>query len=287
MQPPEPARDSSVRLSDGRELAYAEYGDRTGVPIFHFHGMPGSRLQGQHFDAAASVLGVRVIAVDRPGYGRSDPAPGHSILDWADDVAQLADDLGLRTFAVSGHSAGGAYALACAVRMPQRVRHVLLLSAAAPRGDYARSLGRVRRLVELCSQAVFPFIAVPVLWMIEQGVRWTPARRMPRFVDRRVLSRPEMKVALREETLEGFRQGLRGGMRDARLIARAWGFGVEEVEQTADLWHGEADTIVPVGVGRFYASELRRCRARFVAGEGHLMFVDHVEEILLAVLDAP
>ena len=76
-------------------------------------------------------------------------------------------------------------------------------------------------------------------------------------------------------------------MRDAWLLSRAWGVRAGNIEQPVDLWHGESDAIVPVAVGRFFASELRRCRARFVAGEGHLMFIDHVEEILRTVRDAP
>jgi len=283
----EPRCDASVRLSDGRTLAYAEYGDRDGVPLVHFHGMPGSRLQGQQFDAAATALGVRVIAVDRPGYGRSDRAPRRGILDWPDDIEQLADHLGIEGFSISAHSGGGAYALACAYRMPQRVRHLVLLSAAAPPRDYARTLRGLRRAVHLWSQLVFPFATAPVMWMLEQSIRRMPARLMPRFVDRKVLSRREMKTALKKETVEGFRQGLAGTMHDAWLLSRAWGVRAGSIEQPADLWHGEADVIVPVAVGRFFASELRRCHARFVAGEGHLMFIDHVEEILRTVRDAP
>ena len=64
-------RDGQVTLTDGRTLAYAEYGYARGAPAFYFHGTPGGRLEGRFLDAAARAHGVRLIALDRPGYGRS------------------------------------------------------------------------------------------------------------------------------------------------------------------------------------------------------------------------
>ena len=64
--------ESNITLRDGRQMAYAEYGDPQGKPIFFFHGTPGSRLF-HHPDASlAASAGARMIAVDRAGFGRSD-----------------------------------------------------------------------------------------------------------------------------------------------------------------------------------------------------------------------
>ena len=62
-----------IRLQDGRGLGYAEYGAPEGLPLFYFHGFPGSRLDYLFFDAgkAAMEAKARVIAADRPGYGLS------------------------------------------------------------------------------------------------------------------------------------------------------------------------------------------------------------------------
>lgn len=75
-----PTRDESIRLPDGRALAYAEWGDPDGRPVFFLHGMPGSRLLMPDPNAAAEEH-VRVITADRPGMGRSNPQPGHRIAD--------------------------------------------------------------------------------------------------------------------------------------------------------------------------------------------------------------
>jgi pimeloyl-ACP methyl ester carboxylesterase len=67
-------------------------------------------------DAAVASLGIQYLVVDRPGFGGSDPHPGRTVTDFADDVEQLADALG--RFAVVGVSVGAPYALACARATP-------------------------------------------------------------------------------------------------------------------------------------------------------------------------
>ena len=94
--------DNIVQLPDGRSLAYAEYGDPTGFPVFLFHGLPGTRLSWGLIPDHPFPPGLRIIAPDRPGYGKSDPKHGRTMLDWPDDIASLADELNLEQFAVVG-----------------------------------------------------------------------------------------------------------------------------------------------------------------------------------------
>ena len=93
---------SRVELSDGRVLTYVEYGERTGRPVVYFHGCPGSRVEGALLDSGACTLGLRLVAPDRPGMGESDFQRDRSFLDWANDVTELVDALGLEGFAVLG-----------------------------------------------------------------------------------------------------------------------------------------------------------------------------------------
>lgn len=120
-----------VTLRDGRELAYAEYGDPQGVPVFFFHGLPSCRLM--HPDAEMSrTLGVRLLTMDRPGFGRSDPKPGRTLLDWADDVSDAAGSLGLQQFAVVGPSGGGPFVAACACKLAPRVTSAAIVGGSGP-----------------------------------------------------------------------------------------------------------------------------------------------------------
>ena len=78
---------------DDRSLAFEEWGDPKGVPVFSLHGTPGSRFS-RHYDEGLYVeAGVRVITYDRPGYGVSDRNPGRRVVDCVEDVATLADVL--------------------------------------------------------------------------------------------------------------------------------------------------------------------------------------------------
>ena len=100
-----------VKFSDGRLLGYDEYGNPDGQPLFFLHGSPGSRLDWLFLDpdSAAAELNARVIAVDRPGRGLSDFQNGREIVDWPDDVSELADALQLDQFALLAISGGGPY----------------------------------------------------------------------------------------------------------------------------------------------------------------------------------
>src|SRR2546426_4842641 len=86
VQTARPATTATVRLRDGRRLAYDDVGDPTGPAVLYFHGGGDSRLTRHPDDAVAGELGVRLIAVDRPGSGRSDLRPGRSLVEWAADV---------------------------------------------------------------------------------------------------------------------------------------------------------------------------------------------------------
>lgn len=98
---------SIVQLSDGRSLCYAQYGAPDGFAVVSAHGGLACRLDVASADAAAKMHGVRLISPDRPGIGGSDAKAGRTILDWADDVADLLDLLGIDRFAVMGWSMGG------------------------------------------------------------------------------------------------------------------------------------------------------------------------------------
>ena len=63
-------RSLQIILSDGRKLAYAEYGKSDGYPIFYFHGSPASRLEPLILgEQVLERSGLRIIAPDRPGMG--------------------------------------------------------------------------------------------------------------------------------------------------------------------------------------------------------------------------
>lgn len=95
---------NTVVLDDGRTVAYAEWGDPAGDPLFSLHGTPGCRLSRHPDPRLWSGLGLRVITLDRPGYGGSTPLPGRRVGHAPHDVGAVADALGVERFMVIGGS---------------------------------------------------------------------------------------------------------------------------------------------------------------------------------------
>ena len=119
-------------------MAVEEYGDPDGPVVLYFHGWPASRLEA----GLISDLPVRLLAFDRPGYGRSSPQPGRTLLDWPRDVANVADRLGLDRFHIVGLSGGAPYAAACAYALPRRVLGAALVCPVPPaHGIHSRAPG--------------------------------------------------------------------------------------------------------------------------------------------------
>ena len=120
---------------DGRTLAFCEWGDPQGKPVFSLHGTPGSRL-GRHPDEEVyRRAGVRAITYDRPGYGESTRRPGRRVADAAADVTTIADALELEHFAVMGGSGGAPHSLACGALLPGRVTACASIVGPAPYGE--------------------------------------------------------------------------------------------------------------------------------------------------------
>ena len=76
----------TLTLKNGRIIGFANYGDPNGMPIFFFHGFPGSRLQASPFHETALSHHYRLIGVDRPGMGLSSIDNKGTILSWARDM---------------------------------------------------------------------------------------------------------------------------------------------------------------------------------------------------------
>jgi pimeloyl-ACP methyl ester carboxylesterase len=280
----------TLRLSDGRQLADAEYGDRQGLPVLFFHGTPGSRRVARWADAAARRRGIRLIAPDRPGFGLSDLQPGRTLGSWPVDVTELVDALQIGRFAVAGVSGGGPYVLACAWRLASRLTHAGIVSGMGPLDDptlapalprtYRAGFAVVRRL---------PAAVRAALGLGRLGLQRAPgcvlasiAAALPE-VDRATLRRPRVQALLLDDAREALRQGTRGPVQELYLFSRPWDVPLDQIRMPVRLWHGEADAQVPPAIARRLAAALPECRARFMPGAGHLWVLDHLEEVLTAL----
>ncbi len=296
LDPSTPEPYSIVRLRDGRALSYLEVGLATGPAIFHFHGHGSSRLEALMLDEQALNLGVRVIAFDRPGIGRSDPKSGDVLLDWPADVAAAADLLGIGRFAVQGMSAGAPYALACADRISERITACALVSAVPPPEIARRSGPRLRRFAWWVAHRFPKYLRRRLEQFRPDGQpdEEMVHRRMLRVSqwlggqDEILMHDSALRTLLARTMVETARQGASANRREIERLVRPWGFDVRQIKlKRIFLWHGEKDRIMPVGPARLLAKRLVDCRAVFYPDEGHFSVLVNRSAELLAALNIP
>jgi pimeloyl-ACP methyl ester carboxylesterase len=290
-----PPLESAIQLRDGRKLGYLEVGPSGGTPLIHCHGNPSSRLETLLLAEQAILQGVRLIGFDRPGIGRSDPKPGFGLLDWPDDVAEAADQLGIERFTVSGLSGGGPFALACAYKIPERLTACGLISAVPPVEYIVRASSPGTRiaygLLERLPSRLFRAL---VRRTMGQAARSTVAETEQRLLrnaqrlgvgDHIILRQPEIRRIYAETAVESYRQGAQANVEEALILGKRWPFHVDEIRfDKIFLWHGEQDRIMPVAPARLFAQALPRCQAMFFPDTGHLStVVAHADDIVGAL----
>lgn len=185
----------SCTLPDGRTLSYAEFGDPIGYPLMFFHGFPSCRLEAWFLDPIAQRKGIRLIAPDRPGFGRSTFQPNRQFVHYPSDIRALADHLELDRFAILGGSGGGPYALACAKDIPGRLSAVGLLASAGPweiEGDEGMGKGlknEIRPSTKFFASAVkhAPQTMNVVTKMVSGMICWLFSRdRVIAYIDKQI-----------------------------------------------------------------------------------------------------
>lgn len=290
-------RDATFILADGRRLAYAEWGDPDGKPLFFFHGSPSSRLWCPD-EEATKAAGVRLIAADRPGIGGSDVLKARAFGDWPSDVIELADGLGIDRFAVVGVSAGGPYAAACAALISSRLTAAGVVSCRAvaqynfverpaaygelnveERGDY--DLAQIDPVAAADRMAI-----AETQWL--SGLQQQPESlidlaKWPEcdhwfFADH---ARTRDFFASVQESVRQGMEGFRWEMIDAYL---PWGFRLDTIPMQVHLWHGEQDQGVTKAQVDFTAQRIPDCVLATWPDAGHLGMAKHWDEILATLV---
>lgn len=280
--------DHVVRLRDGRALGYAEYGRPDGGVVISAHGGLVGRLDVAAAAPFAERAGVRLISPDRPGIGLSDPLPGRTMLDWADDVAELLDQLGVDRFAAMGWSMGGQYAAALGHAMPARVIRVAIVAGALPLTEPGRfaELPFFDRAYTRLSQRASPVARLCFRTMALM------ARSAPTLNGRLVameLGKADATV-LKTEGFEAFSrtsyEGLRrasGVVDDYRTWMLPWGFAPEDLRVPVDVWSGLEDELVPSDWGDELAQRIPGA-TRYLRRGGHFVAHLHFDELFEALL---
>ncbi|WP_329547776.1 alpha/beta hydrolase [Streptomyces sp. NBC_01356] len=258
-----------VRTADGRLLRVETSGDPCGRPVFLLHGTPGSRVGPRPRSMFLYQRGTRLISYDRPGYGGSDRQAGRRVVDVVEDVAVVADALGLDRFAVAGRSGGAPHALACAALLPDRVTRAAALVGLAPRDaeglDWFAGMAP-SNVNEFRTASTDPERFVARLIPRSAAIRSDPARLLEELRseltedDRLIVS----DTGMRSMMLRNFREALRtspyGWIDDALALAGPWGFDPADIRVPVMLWHGGKDVYSPASHASWLADRIPRVR---------------------------
>ena len=277
--------DRELMLRDGRRIGYTLYGDAHGTPVLSCHGGLLSGHDVGPADEDARALGLCLISPDRPGVGRTDRLPGHSLLRWVDaDVVPLLEHLDVDEFRVMGWSEGGQYALAVAFALEQRVARRAVVAGCLPLDNSTtlKELNRLdRSLIVLSKHA--------------------PVATRAYFVVIRALSRHAPKVVLQaavkklpaDEATEVTDRGRwlptllgegatnpRGGVDEYLSMSAPWGFAPEDVTIPVHIFQGDADALVPGDWGRELARRIPGSGITCYPDGGHFIALTRRREVL-------
>ena len=273
--PLDPGRDGPQRAthrlarSGGRMVRYIDAGDADRRPLVFFGGLGtsvGAFFLTEFARSLRETLGLRVISVERNGFGETsfDPSLGYD--EATGDVLAVLDVLGIERFALVAFSGGGAYAARLAARAPQRLLSLHLAAATAGPlpGGGAPALLSVADVAELARDP-------RAMWEFPAS---SPVHRIPGFV-----------TAAQEEGVRALRVVGHG----AEALAHEWRLlcseplpDLEAVKAPAFLYWGEDDTLVPPAHAQAWSGGLPNVVAcRGYPGEAHDVQYRHWDQIML------
>jgi pimeloyl-ACP methyl ester carboxylesterase len=292
----------TLTLKDGRALAYARYGasiDSKIFPIFYFNGTPGCHLECQLLNESALHLGIPLIATDRPGFGISSWQDNRTLLQWPQDVLELADHLGISKFGILGLSGGGPYVLACLHEIPRE----RLIAATVVSGMYPLTFGTTGMMWQ--TRALFS-VAGFSTWIAEKMLdlsmgkmlRNADPKELVKQIQSQAATLPQppadkecMKLIMEDDVLSGaylgsMKEALRISSKGAAwefwLLGSDWGFKFEDLDASRlTIWHGGLDVNVPVGMPDKAVELLPNTEYKRMDSDGHLsVIIRHNEDIL-------
>jgi pimeloyl-ACP methyl ester carboxylesterase len=244
------ARELDFELTDGRTLGYGLYGAEEGPLVVVLDG-PGSRGLGRALAAPAHQLGIKLLVVDRPGFGRSTPDPRGSFPRVAEAIVALTDHLEYARCGILAQSGGTPYALALASAGGDRIMGLGFIGALAPL-DGRHGLGGVggpmRPAFLLARYA--PWLLAPVCRALARKSRRDPeaaarayAERLPPD-DRAVLDDPAY-WAIHATSSAEILSHPRALAREVRLLVQPWNVDFRAVTAPVAMWVGELDVTHP------------------------------------------
>jgi pimeloyl-ACP methyl ester carboxylesterase len=271
-------REGTITVEDGRTVGFADFGTPDQIPVLWCHGGPSSRLEPEPFAASARERGLRLVGIDRPGYGWSTPRPGRTIGGWVPDAIAVLDHLAIDRFVAVGVSTGGAYALALAASSNRAVAAVACCAVTdmgwtegkamvhgAPLAWSSRDRGKVIAI------ATEQFGADGSKVDVHSGGIPLPAS------DRALFADAEYLACWLRNVKQMFVHGVEGYADDRLADGVGWGsFDVTKIGCPVAVIHGGSDTLVPIAHARHTATIVPGATLRICEPLGHFSIANEM-----------
>jgi pimeloyl-ACP methyl ester carboxylesterase len=249
-----------LQLTPGQALAWRSSGAEDDPTLLWLHNSTGSSC------TAPALPGVRVVSYDRPGFGGSTFHSQRSLVTDVDDVEALLDHLDIGRTTIMAFSGGAAVGYAAAVRIPQRITRLGIVSGAPwPTGELPSA--------EVLRAAASALRADPRA-VVDGLADGAPVR------DARVLADPALREELFRGAVDAVATGVDGWIREAQLLRTRWPFRPSDVQAPVVMWHGSEDGTVTAEAASAVARALPSADLRMIADAGHLGWMLERAEII-------
>mgnify|MGYP001086265476 CR=1 FL=1 len=276
--------ENIFQLSDGKNLCYAEYGNPNGIPVFLFHGNPGVRFSWGLYPGAPYLDNIRIIAPDRPGYGKTD-FKKNALEKWPSDIRELCEYLGIKKFHLFAPSGGGPYALACAWKLSEMLLSVGLFGSVGPYTP--ESVEGVNKPLKVLWKIANPLLGVIKLQnRIMAGIaKKNPQKLVKSFsdielsgTDKYIVEKPEIKRIFSKVFPESYRQNGIGSAYDVTM-PKNWKIPLHEIKIKIIVWQAEEDCLTGK-MAEHVAQKLPNSELIRIPNAGHLWIMENVKTVL-------
>lgn len=254
----------------GEQISYRVYGDEGGFPILVHHGLLGSSLLPDSWSQKAKEIGVRLIAIDRPGYGETTMTSGlKDIADWGAFISPLLDFLKVESFGTIAVSAGAPYAWAEAWYFKGRLRKLWLLSAVPNVSDSI-----ILDFYPEDEKLSYERFKERNVEQIAQDYYDSLKQLQRQYVQSEGVSR-RIEAALSNNCV--------GIAREAKMQVSPWGFGLDVVSIPMEFWHSPKDDMVPIKAVEAMISGLKDAKLHLQEKKSHFPSVVTVDEVFQSI----
>jgi pimeloyl-ACP methyl ester carboxylesterase len=279
-------KEGQITLADGRTVGFADYGTPDLTPVLWCHGGPGCRYEPDLVADAAERAGLRLVGIDRPGYGRSTPNPGRTIGAWVQEGLAVADYLGIDRFVSVGCSTGGAYALALASSSDRVLAAVACCAVTDMRWPPGRE-AMPREQIVWNARTREEALAIVTASFGPDGSGTSLAGQSDFLApaDAKMLADPDFVTIWQRWTREWLAQGAAGYADDRLADGAGWGtFDVGAITCPVVVLHGRADRFAPPVNAQHTAEIVPGATLHVIDGLGHFSVITRVVDAVTAVL---